>query len=198
MDDLKVNLPNPCSEPWEDMEKIGCNGLCAVCDKIIYDLAEFSADEIETLLEESQDVCVRATIDQSGILKTRSANSRRILATIGATATFAATACQSVPPKPVPSIPVGEKYMITGQMSQNGGEIHARSSEGWEFSVSTGADGSFTLQGLPPSTYRVELAGPCSYSNGVTVTVSDSSVNLGELDWYESSCVIIGVMSRRR
>ena len=175
----------------------GCNRLCATCSTVVHDLSELSVKQVEELLDVGEDVCVRAFIGADGVVRSRDGGGRdktRIVAAIGGSLSLAIAACQTVQP-----IPEGERYAILGEIVRSSdGEVIAISREGWEFRSTINADGSFAVTGVPPSTYSVSLAGECMEMNTVQVVVADKAVDLGELDWDETGCFIIGVVRRVR
>lgn len=62
---FKLNIPNPCSEKWNNMDEDGRNKFCQSCQKTIYDFANLSNAEILDKLKKSKEkVCGRFTTEQ--------------------------------------------------------------------------------------------------------------------------------------
>ena len=89
MPDLRVTFPNPCHEKWDNMIPTGCHRICATCDKIIHDLSQYDVTEVQKLLQDEPDSCVRASVDAFGVVATkpeRDGSIRRMIAIAGASA----------------------------------------------------------------------------------------------------------------
>jgi hypothetical protein len=97
---IEVAFPEPCAEAWEDMTPAGCNRHCATCDKVIHDLEQMTGDQLAELLDESDDVCVRAKVDTDGNVRLKDRSNHgmptfRRVAT-GAAASLGVAACSGM------------------------------------------------------------------------------------------------------
>lgn len=196
MADLKVTLPNPCSEPWEGMTPAGCNRHCASCDKIIHDLSALTIDEAEALLEGSEEVCVRARVGKGGVIELADAarGRRRMIAAVGASMALATAACQTVPAEERPN-----RFAISGTVphAYSPKKPVVRSSDGqiWPVRMAYRST-AFRVPDLHPGVYSITYYGGCGDVELTVenVIIRDQSVDLGHLDNGEFDCIIVGVM----
>ncbi len=66
MASYKVNIPQPCAEPWEQMKPTGCGAFCVSCQKEVIDFTQKSYPEIAAILNNaSGEVCGRFTKKQT-------------------------------------------------------------------------------------------------------------------------------------
>lgn len=200
MADLKVEFPNPCSEPWEQMSPRGCNRHCATCDTIIHDLAALTIDEAEALLRTNEEVCVRAKIAPDGaiILASQSTTRRRMIASVTTGMALATAACQTVPAT------VSERFTISGTMSYPvwAQAAELRSSDGKKQRKTRKiGSGEFAFTNLRPGTYTLSIRESCGILRPVeTITITDRSVVVSSDrpppygDEEEGCPIIVGVM----
>jgi hypothetical protein len=194
-DDLRISLPEPCGERWEDMAPRGCNRHCASCDTLIHDLEAMTVEQAEALLDGGGKVCVRARVARNGRVRTADGGSaRRIFAAVGATATLAAAACQTTPPEQR-----ANRFEITGTIPQfSDRKPVVRSSDGrtWHVEMPFRST-SFRVPNLYPGVYSITYAVGCGERREVVdnIVIRDSSVDLGRLeDTY--GCIVVGLITR--
>lgn len=194
MADLKVSLPNPCNEPWEGMNPVGCNRHCASCDKIIHDLSALTIDQVEALLDSGGEVCVRARVGKGGVVELADAGRghRRMIAAVGASMALATAACQTVPAEQR-----ANRFAISGTvpMIQHRKPV-VRSSDGrsWRVQMEFRST-SFIVPNLYPGVYSISYDAACGQERQIieNIVIRDQSVDLGWLDG-EGDCIIVGVM----
>lgn len=194
MTDLKVSLPTPCSESWDDMAPRGCNRHCASCDTLIHDLSLMTVDETQALLDSGEEVCVRAAVRPDGTIRTatwRTSRSRRIVATVGASLSLATAACQTAQISP--------RYEVTGTLYQETGwawEARLVSSTGKVYKKRVGENQKFKFKNLAPGTYELSFDGSCVESTVQNIIVNDD-LDLGVIKFPEvQDCIVIGKLMR--
>ncbi len=197
MDDLEVEFPEPCSEPWEAMAPRGCNRHCASCDKIIHDLAALTFDEAAALLADEDEVCVRAEIGRGRVITLKpdgASAGRRMIAAAGASLALATAACQTVPDQETP------RYAISGELNPYlAGMIELRSDGGKKQRRTLDRkSGQYAFTNLVPGTYTLAFKEPCGISTRLkTITIVDQSVTVTDhtVPEDEEGCpIIVGVM----
>jgi hypothetical protein len=197
MADLKVSLPNPCGEQWEAMAPQGCNRLCSSCDTIIHDLTSMTVDEAEALLDNNEEICVRARIAPDGNVRTADSafpKSRRIIAAVGASLSLATAACQTTAP-----LSVSPRYEISGQLKQYSwaGSARLQSDTGKAYKRTIWGDGKFRFSNLRPGKYTLSLIGTCEEVYRFDDIIVDKDIILNEIETNDrNDCIIIGVMQR--
>ncbi len=67
----KIVINSPCTEDWGKMTGDAKRRLCANCDKHVYNLAEMTQSEAETLVTSGQRVCLRLYRRPDGTVLTR-------------------------------------------------------------------------------------------------------------------------------
>jgi hypothetical protein len=206
MADIRVAFPDPCLEKWEDMSSRGCNRHCASCDKIVHDMDFLTVDQVETLLESGDEICVRAKIRPDGSVKTSNAfsrSSKRIVTAIGATVTLATAACQT--------------SGTTGQTSGTAGvsprfEIKGSVGDGWASSATlTSSDGksrtktlrgdlNFRFSNLRPGNYTLTFMGTCYERHRVENIVVRNDMDLGSVQFDDEieDCIIVGRIEKEK
>ncbi len=196
MGDIKVSFPEPCTEQWDAMTPRGCNRHCASCDKIIHNLEALTVEQAEALLEQNDEVCVRARVAPDGTVRTAngiSPSSRRIVAAIGASLTLATAACQT---SGTPA--VSQRYEIKGHV-QDGWAWNATlsSSTGKSYSRVLRSDQNFRFSNLRPGTYTLSFTGSCYEVHRIENLVIKDDTDLGDVTINdEEDCIIIGRMER--
>lgn len=189
MRELKVSLPQPCGEDWEAMAPTGCNRHCASCDKIIYDLEQHAFDDVETLVANGEDVCVRVRIGSNGSIALKPATGRlggRLMMAAASAGLIAAAspALAKAPGK------------ITGQIETSfwAAKVYATDASGKRFRASLKRNGRYWIKNLPPGDYVV-TASSCDGDWTVgKVTVSGGEARLAKASEPGQECIIIGVM----
>lgn len=58
----KVTIPKPCAENWDTMSSAERGRHCAVCDKVVHDLTDFTKPDLYKFLEENKGVCGRVPV----------------------------------------------------------------------------------------------------------------------------------------
>jgi len=197
MKDISVQFPKPCDEDWDNMAPRGCNRHCASCDKIIHDLSKLTVEQTDSLLDQHEEVCVRATVTQDGTVlsaDTRSGASRRIVAMVGASMTLATAACQTAVLSPV-----SPRHEITGQLKSGSWAYNAKlvSTTGKSYSRKIRGDQKFQFSNLRTGTYNLTFYGSCGEKYTFDNIAVTDDLDMGELEWEDKAdCIIIGVMER--
>jgi len=193
MADIKVAFPEPCSESWDGMALRGCDRHCAACDTLVHDLSAMTVEEVESLLDSGERICVRVEVDRRGRVKTGDVarrDARRILACAGA---MLAAACQTTPGGHFEN-----GYTLSGRVlatSFSGGS-RIRDSQGDSAKLLIGKDGRFDVHGLSPGSYTLDVLDYCGERHEFTdIAITDTDVDLGRLE-IETSCVIVGLIVR--
>lgn len=191
MANLRVRFPKPCPEKWEAMAPLGNHRSCAMCDKIVHDLAEYDIDEAEALLGSKPDICVRARIDSHGVVMTkpdRTGSFRQIVTAVGVSAGLLVSA-------PTIAREKASKGAIAGQERglDFGTQVIARDSEGRAFRTTVKTSGSYRIKNLVPGTYTVEFISLCGerWMNS-NVVVGEGQTISSEPPGDYSGCVIVG------
>lgn len=196
MIDIKVSFPEPCTELWDAMAPRGCNRHCPSCDKIIHDLEALTVEEAEALIEQNDEVCVRARISADGLVRTAngiSTGSRRIVTAIGASLTLATAACQT---NGTPAI--SPRYEIKGHV-QNGWAWNATllSSSGKSYSRELRSDQNFRFTNLRPGIYTLSFTGSCYEVHRIENLIIKNDTDLGNvIITDQEDCIIIGRIER--
>lgn len=201
MTDIKVSLPKPCHESWDAMTPRGCNRHCSACDTIIHDLSSMTVDQAEALLDASEQICVRASVNRDGTVRTANPAgrpSRRMVATIGAGVLLATAACQSVALSPV-----SPRYQISGQVQPGSwAKTTARltSSDGRTRTMKIRGDRQFRFGNLRPGTYSLAIVGGCGGPTIIQDIVINDDLDVGALaiDDGGDECTFIGIAVRSR
>jgi hypothetical protein len=160
MSDLRVKLPAPCPESWDAMAPSGCNRHCASCDKIIHDLEQMTIGDLEALIADSEDICVRARIDGAGKVALKSDSwrgARRMIATVGAGFGLMAAGSAAM---------AAEQRVygaIHGQVDDPfATKAIATDTAGKRYKTRIKSNGSYKFKKLPPGTYTVHLFSSCA------------------------------------
>ncbi len=61
---VKISIPNPCLEKWDEMAYSGNGRHCMSCNKVVIDFTKASDTEIAAILSTDQKLCGRFRIDQ--------------------------------------------------------------------------------------------------------------------------------------
>jgi len=190
MTDLRVRFPRPCGEEWQKMVPTGCHRTCATCDKVVHDLSQHEASEIEALLRDAPDTCVRARIDSLGVVETKAgaqSGIRRIVIAIGASAGLLIS-------QPVAAREKHPARAIIGQTSTFGFKIKvvATDASGNAFRATVRDNGRYKIKNIPAGTYTLEFVPDCGDRwtiENVVVAEGDTVVpdrpNAGQ-------CIVVG------
>jgi len=69
---MRINLENPCSEDWDDMENDILGRYCTKCSKTVHDFTTSSPQEIIQKISSDNKLCGRFTSDQLDVDFTQS------------------------------------------------------------------------------------------------------------------------------
>ncbi|BAP32169.1 uncharacterized protein CHSO_3132 [Chryseobacterium sp. StRB126] len=61
---MKITIPKPCHENWNNMSPDEKGKFCSVCSKTVYDFTNFSEEEIMNIFGSNKDICGRFREDQ--------------------------------------------------------------------------------------------------------------------------------------
>ncbi len=193
MIDLRVSFPEPCDEKWEGMTPTGCDRVCARCDKVIHDLSLRTIDEVEALLRDHPDSCVRARVTGDGevvLKRERSGRALRMMVAMGASATLVAGAMPALakdkgPPGALSGSIVATDFPI---------RVTATSADGKSYRTKADSKLRYRIRHLPAGTYTLTIAPSCGDSWVVenvvvrdTETVVPTAVNPG-------GCITVGLL----
>ncbi|OCA79837.1 hypothetical protein BBH99_05165 [Chryseobacterium contaminans] len=64
---MKITIPKPCHENWNNMTTDEKGKFCSVCSKTVYDFTSFSDEELINTFDFNKDICGRFREDQLGI-----------------------------------------------------------------------------------------------------------------------------------
>jgi hypothetical protein len=180
MTDLRVRLPEPCSERWGDMAQQGCNRFCAECEKTIYDLSSYTFDQAEKLIRSEKQLCVKAKLSDDGTILLKPSTSRqngRLLA-------VAMSACLLATPMQVAAANKQKNGIIEGKVERlrRPTTAIAISPKGKKYKAKLDDDGNYTIKNVPPGSYQLKFQVRCSYRRddysfyGDPVVVKESAV----------------------
>jgi hypothetical protein len=194
MKDLLVNLPQPCSENWDEMAPDGCNRICARCTTTIHDLANYTLEEAEALLSSPEPVCVRAQLGPDRTVALRPGGNgklRRMVVAVSASIGVIAMSSAAIAAKTGPEgIIAGVVYLADPET-----KVTAIAADGTRHEVTTDRKGRYRIKHLPVGTYELEFSWGETVWKGAQAVVRDGKityVNTGNPD----APIIIGVMTR--
>lgn len=64
---MKITIPKPCHEKWDNMTPDEKGKFCSVCSKTVNDFTSFSDEELINTFEPNNDICGRFREDQLGV-----------------------------------------------------------------------------------------------------------------------------------
>ena len=193
MPDLRVTFPNPCHQPWGTMTPTGCHRTCAKCDKVVHDLSRYDVAEVEKLLRDEPDSCVRARLDAFGVVGTkpdRHGSIRRMVAVVGASAGLLVS----------PPVIARDKHIdgaIVGTAETFGFKTTATAKDrnGNSYRTKVRTNGRYKIRNVPPGTYTVEFSSDCGSTWTVEdVVVGDGQVNVAGEPGDDQRCIIVGLL----
>lgn len=192
MPDLRVSFPKPCDETWEAMTPTGCDRVCARCDHVVHDLAEYTFAEAEALLRGNPGSCVRARIGADGEIALkpgRGGKARRMVIAAAATAGLLAVA----PAHAREGRPSGA---ISGDLFTFGPRhrVIATDANGQIFRAWTRNNGRFRIRHLPPGTYRLTFVTSCGEERVIENLVVGAGETVLRADQARDDCIVIGLL----
>lgn len=192
MPDLRVSFPKPCDETWEAMTPTGCDRVCARCDHVVHDLAEYTLDEAEALLRGNPGSCVRGRIaaDSAVALKPgRGGKKRRMVVAAAAMAGLLTTA--------TPALARQERSggVISGTVEAGYRvRVVATAADGRTYRARADRNGRYRIRHLPAGTYRISVEASCDeYKTVENVVVADTETSAPAVQ-SESQCIVIGLL----
>jgi hypothetical protein len=171
----------------------GCDRVCARCDKVIHDLSLRTIDEVETLLRDNPDSCVRARVTADGevvVKKERSGRALRMMVAMGASATLVAGAT------PALARDKGPPGAISGSLVANDFPIRvtATSADGKSYRVKANSKRRYRIRHLPAGTYTLTIAPSCGDSWTVENVVVRDSETVVPTTVNPAGCITIGLL----
>lgn len=64
---MKITIPKPCHENWDNMTTLEKGKFCSVCSKTVHDFTNFSDEELINTFDSDKDICGRFREDQLGV-----------------------------------------------------------------------------------------------------------------------------------
>ncbi len=64
---MKITIPKPCHENWDNMTADEKGKFCSVCSKTVHDFTSFSDEELINTFDSNKDICGRFREDQLGV-----------------------------------------------------------------------------------------------------------------------------------
>lgn len=61
---MKITIPKPCHENWDNMSEDEKGKFCAVCSRNVFDFTECSDEELINTFSSGSDICGRFRVDQ--------------------------------------------------------------------------------------------------------------------------------------
>ncbi len=191
MTELRISLPSPCSENWDEMQPAGCNRFCAACSETIHDLAALTSQEAEALLRKPGKHCVRAQVGADGALALRpspSGHSQKMIVAVGASIGLLASACATLPNVASPTGAIAGK-VETWRYVQS---VEAIDDAGRSYRTTVRADGSYRFKRLPYGTYALKFTDLCGVWEGERVVLNEGEHSLKEPS-HSADCVVVGM-----
>lgn len=196
MPDLHVSFPNPCDAAWEAMTPSGCDRVCARCDHVVHDLAEYTIDQAEALLRARPGSCVRAQIGADGTVVLKPGRGGKARRMVVAAAAAVAVMTAATPALARQGRPTGA---IAGRVAFCAFDMRvvATSADGHTFRGGLRYDGRFRIKHLPAGTYRLSFESRRRGGDGYVfenVVVRDGETSQPNLDNGEQ-CVVVGLLT---
>lgn len=193
MSELRISLPSPCSENWDEMEPAGCNRFCAACSETIHDLAELTAQEAEALLRKPGKHCVRAQVGPDGALALRPSHlghSQKMIVVVGASISLlaSASACATLPKVASPTGIIAGKVDPWSYVQS----VEATGDNGRTYRAIVRPDGSYRFKRLPYGTYSLKFTDLCGVSDDERVVLRESAHSFAEPP-RSTDCIVVGM-----
>lgn len=64
---MKITIPKPCHENWDNMTPDEKGKFCSVCSKTVHDFTSFSDEELINTFDFNKNICGRFREDQLGV-----------------------------------------------------------------------------------------------------------------------------------
>ncbi|REC60944.1 hypothetical protein DRF65_18065 [Chryseobacterium pennae] len=64
---MKITIPKPCHENWDNMTSDEKGKFCSVCSKTVHDFTGFSDEELSDSFDSNENICGRFREDQLGV-----------------------------------------------------------------------------------------------------------------------------------
>lgn len=77
---MRVSIPKPCHANWNSMSKEEQSRFCSLCKTSVYNVADLTEQEAETVLSKD-DICARITHNDEGHIQTRNGFSSVLIIT---------------------------------------------------------------------------------------------------------------------
>jgi hypothetical protein len=191
MPDLRVSFPRPCDETWEAMTPTGCDRVCARCDHVVHDLAEYTLDEAEALLRANPGSCVRAQIGADGAVALKPGHGGRKRRMVMAAAAAAGLLAASAPAYARQDRPAGA---ISGTVADGYRvQVTATGADGRTWHVRAGRNGRFRIRHLPAGTYRLTFTACEDYPPVENVVVREAETQVPTVR-TDNQCLVIGLL----
>jgi hypothetical protein len=191
MSELRISLPNPCGENWDEMQPAGCNRICAACSETIHDLAELTSQEVEALLRKPEKHCVRARVGPDGALALRPSHlghSQKMIVVVGASISLLASACATLPKVASPTGAIAGKVDPWRYVQS----VEAIGDNGSVYRTVVRADGSYRFKRLPYGTYSLKFTDLCGVWDGERVILNESKHPIKEPS-NSQDCIVVGM-----
>ncbi|MXO59407.1 hypothetical protein GRI89_07620 [Altererythrobacter salegens] len=193
MNELRIALPRPCDENWEEMKPVGCNRICERCSTTIHDLANYSPDEVDALLGSREPVCVRVQQGPDRVAATRNGGGGRFQrVVIAAAASISMLAMGSTATAKEDEL----EGVIAGQVWAAGENVvvTAIAADGTRYEVQTDRKGRYRIKHLPFGTYDLEFSQGERTWTEMAVVVKDERITYRNSQ--DPDIIIVGVMTR--
>lgn len=91
---MKITIPTPCHENWDNMTTDEKGKFCSVCYKTVHDFTDFSEEELINRLDSDINICGRFREDQLGVNLNFSLVSKLVLGLLAVSSFTAAVNAQ--------------------------------------------------------------------------------------------------------
>jgi hypothetical protein len=193
MNDLRVSFPAPCTEEWEDMAPRQCGRFCDRCDKVILDLADLTADQVDAVFRSRSQVCVRAQVGSDGVLKLKpdgKRSGRRMVTAIGASVGLLTMNGHAL------AADKESRGAIAGEvLGSCAGSVTATAADGRAYGAKIGSNSRYKVKRLPDGSYDVKFHSGCGgkpWSGGQVIVENRKATVLNTTD--PNGYILIGML----